>query len=428
MKHQDVQREWLFAPIRNPQSAICSGFTLVELLVALAGMGILGGVEAAVLNAGFEAWNHAQGRIALQQVANELMEVLLEGGYDQEGMRDAVELRSADLTSISFVPLWTDRSHVPNPVTNKTQQFTLEKHFKEGAATPVGQMRKLGSDDWISVPVSFKYGEGKNPKQPDDVVTFTDPIPAGASLKILFTPDADVHPEVQMRFWWNPDAAQVYRSYADKTAPVFERMQGVKVDRLAFLYYDNLNRLFPLNQSFSPNELHRITGVKLYLLLRKGDEWKELTSFTNIRNVQTIGATITKGSMLPLPSPQAIKAFSLGDLSAITKETIVELVIRTDNRPRWKIQLEFVPGGEATRIMLRRFQIESPPGTVLTSGILNQAMAREEYVNLLAIDRSGLYDYDIDPDIKGQLVVKGNNPMVEVTRCDFATASLFIRP
>src|SRR3989338_8623070 len=118
------------------------GFTLVELLVALSIMGIIGGINGAVLEAGFQAWNHTQGRIAIQQVANELMEVLLEGGYDEEGLRDAVELRAAEMTSVSFVPLWTDRSHVPNPVTNKTQVFTLERHVKAGAVTPVGQIRK----------------------------------------------------------------------------------------------------------------------------------------------------------------------------------------------------------------------------------------------------------------------------------------------
>ena len=405
-----------------------NGVTLIELLITLAVMSILGGVNAAVLNAGFDAWNHAQYRLAIQGVANELMEVLLEGGFDDEGIKDAVELREAGVTSISVVPLWTDRSHAPNPVVNKLQQFTLEKQCKAGAVTPVGQVRQLDGTEWVSVPVTFAYGEGTDPKRPDDVVTFLEAIPSGASIRILYTPDAEVHPETQMRFAWSQDEKQLYRSYAGVTKPAFPRMQGVHVERLAFLYYDNLNRLLPLGQSYSQAELRRITGVKLYLLLTKGEEWKELTSFTNVRNTQTIGATIAKGSILPLPTPQAIKAFSLGDFSGLTQDGIVELVVNTTNRARWSVQLVFKTGVQPGTFTLHRFQMEAPPGTIRTSAILDQPLAQGEFVNLLGIDRSGLYDYDDDPDLKDSVLIKGANAVVEVTRCDFGTASLFIRP
>ena len=62
---------------RIPHSAFREGVTLIELLIALAIMSILGGVNAAVLNAGFDAWNYANTRLAIQKVANELMETLL---------------------------------------------------------------------------------------------------------------------------------------------------------------------------------------------------------------------------------------------------------------------------------------------------------------------------------------------------------------
>jgi len=405
-----------------------AGVTLVELLIALGVMGILGGVNAAILKAGFESWEHNYTRLAVQGVANELMEALLEGGFDEDGLRDAVELKDARLTGISFVTLWTDRSHVPNRLTNKAQTFTLEKQFKAGAVVPVGQVRQAGSDDWVSVPVTFAYGAGNDPSRPDDVVTFSDPIPDGASIKIIYTPDAEVHPDVQMRFSWNPDDGQLYRSYSGVTRPVLRQMQGVRVERAAFLYYDNLNRLLPLGQAYSLAEVRRITGTKIYLLLTKGSQWKELTSFTNIRNVQTIGATITRGSTLPLPPPKAIKAFSLGDFYGMQREGIIELVVHVDQRPRLKMHLTFQTVEASDRLLLRQFQIEAPPGTLRTSGILNQTLSQNEFVNLLSLDRTGLYDYDYDMDIKDQLVLKGHQYMVEVTRCDFSVVSLFIRP
>lgn len=404
------------------------GLTLIELLVALAIMGILGGVNAAVLNAGFDAWNYASLRLAIQQVSTELMEVILEGGFDAEGIKDAVELREASMTALSCVPLWTDQSHVPNPITNKAQQFTLEKQFKSGSIAPIGQIRKPDDTEWISVPIAFAYGAGADPKRPDDVVTFTEPIPPGAAIRILYAPDAEAHPESQLRFSWSQSDKQIYRSYGGETAPALARMQGVAVERLAFLYYDNLNRLLPLGQTYTPAELRRITGVKLYVLLTRGEEWNELTSFTNVRNAQTIGATIAKGSVLPLPLPKAIKAFSLGDFSLLKDDGIVELVVKTGTRARWLVQVVFKKGAQADSFVLHRFQMEAPPGTIRTSAILDQPLAQGEFVNLLGLDRSGLYDYDDDQDLQDTVQIKGDNPTVEVTQCDFGTASLFIRP
>jgi prepilin-type N-terminal cleavage/methylation domain-containing protein len=404
------------------------GVTLVELLMALAVLAILGTISAAVLNAGVSSWTHAQQRVALQQVADAVIEGLLEGGFEEDGLKDAVELRDAAQDAVSIVPLWTDRSHVPDPLKNKPQRFTLEKQFKAGAATPVGQVRERGSDDWVSVPLSFDYGAGADPLRPDDVVTFTEPIPPGASLKLLYTPDAQIHSETQIRFWWEADLGTVFRSYAGSSRPLVRQMRGVRIERLAFLYYDNLNRLLPMGRSYTASELRRITGVKVYLLLSRTEGWSEVTSFTNIRNVQTIGVTITVGSRLPLPSPQEIKAFSLGDFHGLRGEGLLELVVTTDERPRWKIRLEFAPGSESDQIILNRFQIEAPPGTIRTAMILNQAIAQNEFVNLLGLDRSGLYDYDDDPDLRDVVLVKGASPVVEVTQADFDVVSLFIRP
>ena len=421
-----VKRQPLRIPNPEPRPRR-GGFTLIELLVSLAVLSILGGVDAAILNAGVDSWTYAQGRLALQQVANDLLEMLLEGGYDREGLKDAIELRDAGVSAISFVPLWTDATHTPDSIHNRTQQFTLDKQFRPGAVTPVGQLRKRETNEWLTVPVSFKYGEGRDPKKPDDVVTFTEPIPPGSAVKLLYTPDAEAHPEVQMRFSWNAGDGQLYYSYAGQTAPALRRTQGVRLERLAFLYYDNLNRLLPLKPSYTSAELKRMTGVKLYLLLVKGDQWKELTSFTNIRNVQTIGVTIARGAILPLPMPKAIKAFSLGDFYGLRKEGIVELVVRTNNAARWKIRLEFAPASKPDQLILRNFKIEAPPGTIRTSGILDQAIGQNEFVNLLTVDRTGLFDYDED-QIAGELLIKGSRPIVEVARCDFEVASLFIRP
>jgi len=47
----------------------------------------------------------------------------------------------------------------------------------------------------------------------------------------------------------------------------------------------------------------------------------------------------------------------------------------------------------------------------------------------MSVDRSGMYDYERDTDISGELVrIRADEVTLEVTRCDFDGALLFIRP
>lgn len=400
----------------------------MELLVTVAVLSILGGVNAAVLSASFEAWRHVQLRLDLQEVAHEMMDLVLEGGFDEEGLKAAVELTEAKPTSIEVLPLWTDHSHRPDKFLNKEQKFTLEKQFKLTAATPVAQVLFPETVDWETVPILFEKGSGSDPKHPDDVVTFPERIPAGSKIRIVYTPDSAVHPKSRLRFWYEPKEKQVYRAYNGESKPILKRTRGVKVQRLAFLYYNNLNQLLPIGKLYSEAQRRRITGVKIYILFTRGLEWKEMTTFTNIRNVTTIGVTISQGSILPLPSPQAIRALSVGDFTGLAGGGIVEMEIHSAGRARWKITLEFKPAADPALIILHRFKIEAPPGRLRTSGILDQTIATNEFINLLAIDRTGRFDYDDDRDIQDAVIIQGESNVLVVTRCDFDAASMFVRP
>ncbi len=409
--------------------SLSGGVTLVELLVSLAVLGIIGGVNGAILSAGLDSWSHIQQQLSLQQVSDETMGMLMEGGFDEQGLRDAVELKEARTEQMAFVPLWIDLSHKPNPILNKGQRFILEKQFKTGAAIPVGQVRLPESDEWQTVPVAFESSPGLDPKHPDDAVTFLNPIPLGSAIRVIYTPDASVHPETVMAFRFDPESKKIFRSYSGKTEMIPKRLQGVETDRLAFLYYDNLNRLLPSNRSPGSSELRRITGVKVYLAFSKNQERRESTSFTNVRNVQTLGVTISKGSVVPISGPQAVRAFSMGDLSGLTKrEGTVELAVKSQGRFRWKIRLQFRAGEDSSRLVLERFEIQAPIGQIRTSGIVNQPVSRSEFVDLMSIDRTGLFDYDDDEDISDTIVVPEGPNFLEVTECDFETAALFIRP
>lgn len=405
------------------------GFTIIEILVCMTVLSIIAGVEVLLLQTGLESWRYGDARVELQRASDHLMENLLEGGYDGEGIRDAVELKQADLRAIGFVPLWTDQTHKPDPVRNKDQKFILERQFKPGAPTPIGQMKKPDSADFISVQVKFTYGNRRDPKGPDDVVRFLDPIPSGAEIRILYTPDGDNDPEVIKIFRWDPDAKRIYESYAGKTKDLLKPSQRVTVEQCAFLFYDNLNRLIAMEQeALTPLSIKRATAVKLYMVLRQKNEFKELTSFTNVRNVATIGATVSEGAELPMPTAVKIQAFSIGDFYGLRREGIIELVVSDSGRPRWKVWLKFKSAPKEEDIILERFRMEAPPGKIVTTGILEQTIAANEFVNIQTLDRTGLYDFDDDEEVRDLVVITGKNLVVTVTRLDFEGASLFIRP
>ncbi len=402
----------------------------MELLISMTVMAIVAGIDVLLLQTGMEAWTYGNAKVSLQRVSDNLMENLLEGGYDGEGIRDAVELTEADLHSIGFVPLWTDRSHKPDPVKNKEQKFVLERQFKPGAPTPIGQVKKPNSSDFLSMPIKFVYGSSRDPKGPDDVVQFSDPIPSGSEIKVLYTPDGENDHEVVKVFRWDPDTRHVFESYGGKTRDLIKEHEKVRAERCIFLYYDNLNRLIPMEggDSLSSLAIKRATAVKLYILLSRANEIKELTSFTNVRNVSTIGATISEGAELPMPSAVKIKAFSLGDFYGLRRDGIVELVVAAQGTPRWKVRLKFKNAPKEEDLILERFQMEAPPGKIVTSGILEQTVAANEFVNIQTLDRTGLYDYDDDEEVRDLVVITGKNLTVTVTRLDFEGASLFIRP
>ena len=57
-----------------------------------------------------------------------------------------------------------------------------------------------------------------------------------------------------------------------------------------------------------------------------------------------------------------------------------------------------------------------------------QPLAENEFLSIQSLDRTGLYDYDDDEEVKDLVVITGANFTVTVTRLDFEGASLFIRP
>jgi len=407
------------------------GFTLIEIVLSISIVAVLGGVVALLSNSIIESWRYTQNRLQLQKASSEIMNELIQGSFEATGIRDATDFISCGAESISFLPLWVDETHKPDPVGNKEQKFTLNRHFKAGSSVPLAQVKAPGSADWQTVQVKFTYGEKNEAGFFDDVAQVLDPIPRGAKLKFTFTPDPAADINTQKSFVWNKESRRIYFSYKGETKDLIRTMPDVKAESLRFLYYDNLNQLIMpgANNLLSGEQIKRVTGVKVYLLLVKEGEWRESTSYTGVRNIQSTGVSVIEGSIIPVPASTRIKAFSMGNFFGRKRDGIIRLVIRPKDTKEWALQLKVSSDKtNPERMKVEKFQIESPPGRLLASGFVEQSFMLSEFVNLLVLDRTGLYDYDDDDGVKDFYISTEEPAFLEVERLDFDGASLFVRP
>ncbi len=407
------------------------GFTLIEVILSVAIIAILGGVIALLTGSIIESWQYTQNRLELQKASSDIMNELIQGGFEATGIRDAADFVSCGLDSMIFIPLWVDDSHQPDPIANKEQKFTLNRQFKVGSSVPLAQTQKLDSTDWATASVKFKYGESNRKGYLDDVVQVLNPIPYGAKVKFTFTPDPAFYPDTQKSFTWNEEDKHIYSRYKGEARDLLRTMPKVKAEKLTFIYYDNLNQEIPMSSGsyLSNAQIKRTTAVKVYLLLSKKGDWRESVSYVNIRNTQGVGVSIIEGSVVPMPSSVRIRALSLGNFFGRKKEGLVRLIIKPKNYRELVIQLKIIPDPSSSeRLKVERFQMESPRGKTLVSGFINQTFMDTEFINLLTLDRSGFYDYNDDEGVGDFYIAEEEPVFLEVERLDFAGASLFVKP
>ena len=394
-------------------------------------MAVLGGTVSLLTASILDSWQYSQNRLELQKASSDIMNELIQGGFEATGIRDAADFVSCGSDSMIFLPLWVDNSHKPDRVANKKQEFIPNRQFKVGSSVPLAQIQKKDSTDWTTAQVKFTYGKSNLKGKLDDTVQVLDEIPFGAKIKLTFTPDPTFYPDTQKSFSWNKGDKHIYKTYQGQTEDLLKTMPGIKVESLRFIYFDNLNQEVPRGSGpyLSQAKIKRATAVKVYLLLSRKDDWRESVSYINIRNTSGVGVSIVEGSVLPLPLSTRIKAFSIGNFFERKKEGIVRLLIKPKNYSDIVIQLTIIPDPTSSeRLKVERFQIESPPGRTLTSSYLQQTFMNTEFVNLMTLDRSGFYDYDDDEAVDDFYIAEEEPIIVEVERLDFAGAALFIKP
>ncbi len=407
------------------------GVTLIELLVAIAIAAIMIGVTASMLKAGFDVYAFAQGEMVLDKALGDCLDGITQGGFDANGIQDAMEIESAGLRSLRFVPLWIDIVEAPKyeqtqAGTVKKVPMKLSRPFKPGASYPIVEVSlplEKGSRllKWKPVPVEFVPAKIHDPEKTEDRFYLQDPVGPESMIRSLYQPDAvyfkDCAVDISLK---DGRIARTYRGGAEKI-PKYDA-GGVEVSDIAFTYYDNTNTEIKIK----PAQILNVTAIKVTITVSISGRTKTGHSFINIRNTKTGGAglLIREGTRVRIPDSKRIRVFTLSNVfGAVEEGGKIEIEARPEIGAAWKATVYV--GVEDDRSVISGYDIEYPSGSSVYSR--ETTLYYGEPLNFMNIGDGGRYDYDYDKGVMNTVDIEGPVELV-VTRMDAQGAMLFIRP
>src|SRR5262245_43204313 len=119
------------------------GFTLLELLLAIALVSVILLSVTSLLAATFESFRSAEERIACRAYLRDALHDLIEGGFRAPGLRDAAALLEARADRVRFVAPLMETLHP-----GRDGVHALARRFHPGASLPTFEVRRDGR--WVA--------------------------------------------------------------------------------------------------------------------------------------------------------------------------------------------------------------------------------------------------------------------------------------
>ncbi len=396
-----------------------NGFTLIELLIAIAIATVIVGAVYWSLNAALESWGYSRDQLALQKVLSDVMEQVLSGTVDTYGIKDSLEIITAGVERIEFVPPWTDDSHTAAAV---NFIYTLNRKIKPGTAVPIGEIKLPESNKFRLVPVKKVELEDSDKSQ----VRLGLAAPLGSELKFTYHPDPKASEDVIKAIWWEPEAKQVYCQDKEGVENLSLNPFGVEITQMILRYYDNTNKPVTEYSFVDERDLNVITGVEVFVEAKLDQYTQSLVSFTNLRNspMRSGYLTLREGSRLPIADSHNIQTLLLTNLSGVSDGDELQIDATPRSGKTWRIKLKFQKSGQ-NKAKLESYTIEYPPQHPVYTEYPQSSI--DAGLNLLSLGGNGFYDYDDDEDVEDVVLLEGD-VILEVTKMDIEGAGLFVRP
>ena len=397
------------------------GFTLIELIIAIAISTMITAALYFSLKTALESWDISQDQLLLQQVSSRVMEELVEGLPGAYGLRDALEVVDGTSTQVVTVMPWTDDNH---NVYTGIATYTLNKHIKPGASLPIVEVLLPESNEYKTVPVTL-IDKGKSVDYPQFKLDIA--VPASSRLRFTFYPDYKKDADVMTTFHYDPEDQAVFIDDFDGSRQVYKNPFGVKITDFKLRYFDNTNTEIGVDGSISSADIPVITAIEIaFKAQSKNGNTRQTVTFISLRNapMHSGNLTLREGARFPIPNSKEVKALFLSNMSGIDNKDSLVLEARPKSGGSWVLKIQFSKISDLAQPLIESYTIEYPGGDKVFSS--RPRVTADLGLNLLSLGLNGLYDYGFN-DVQGEIILDGKVTL-EVKRMDIGGASIFVRP
>ncbi|MDP8260242.1 MAG: prepilin-type N-terminal cleavage/methylation domain-containing protein [Candidatus Gygaella obscura] len=396
------------------------GITLVEILLVIAIIGIIAGVSNLIFDTSMLSWTYSTDTLLVERTAKQIVNFIIEGDDKYPGIREALVITEATKTSLNVLPLWRDTFEYKGDL----QRFYLTKHLAQDSQIPICWVKSLNDKDFIVRFIELRFDTYRHQHY---VNVLGDLLP-GSIVKLAYKANPDVNPEVYMRLYYNDNTRTLMRQYALTSKAMVADIEKVDINFCEFSYYTNTGELIVFDGDSIPlGKLQNISGISIRIKTKRNSEQFELFSFAALRNLKNLtgGLILTEGYRVKIPDSYGIKGLIIDNISGIQENGKIILGIGYDQEPSWLLDMDLgVIQGDP---FITNYRIEFPSGAnVYSSGLVKMDLLKG--INLLTLDRNGLYDYDDDSGLTDRVIFKGDNVFLKVLQLDVDSATLYFRP
>lgn len=397
------------------------GFTLIELIIAIAISTLITAALYFSLKTALESWDFSQDQLLLQQVSSRVMEELVEGLPGTYGLRDALEVVDGAPAQVVTVMPWTDDTH---DVYTGITTYTLNKHIKPGTNLPISEALLPASNEYKTVPVSL-VDTGKSEDYTQLKLDMA--VPSGSRLRFTFYPDYKRDADVLETFRYDSEAQGIFIDDKDGARQVYKNPFGIKITDFKLRYFDNTNTELGSEGSLSTSDIPVITGIEIsFKAQSRNGNTRQTVTFVSLRNapMHSGNLALKEGARFPAPNSKEVRAFALNNLSGIDDKDSLILEAKPESGGPWVLKVRFSKASDLANPLIESYSIEYPAGNQVFS--TNPRISAGFGLNLLSLGYNGLYDYGFN-DVPGEIVLNGKVTL-EVRKMDIGGASIFVRP
>ena len=402
-------------------SPFLKGFTLIELVIAIAVSSMIAGALYLSLKTAFDSWEIAQDRLILQQVSSNLMEIISEGPPGDYGLRDSLELVDGSNDYVSVVMPWTDDTHA---VYTGIYTYSLNKHLLAGTSSPLAEALLPGQSRYRVIPIRL-VDPGKTEDYPQ--VFIREYIPAGTQLRFTFHPNYKQDGDVVTTYRYESGEQAVYVEDFTGRRNISANPFGVKISEFQINYFNNTNTELGHDGSVSNDDIPFVTAVEInFAATSRSRNTRHSKSFISMRNAPWKSGNIIlkEGTRFPIPNSENIKALTLTNLWGIDNKQALVLEAKSSTHKSWVLTIIFSKASSLSSPLIDSYTIEYPEGNKVYTDSPHTPV--EANLNLLTLGPAGMYDYD--NDLFNDVVDLDGDVELEVKRMDITGASLFVKP